>query len=260
MKILRLRLVAITIMASLCACNAQTSSKVENESTKIETTSSREIKVKDKEFQVFLDRFGSISPPINYKKLPGNLPLMTKEEAIRFLHKTKDDLYYIEQELGEDEMGNEILDETIEENIPGCDFKYQLNDSILILCTRERGKEDVGEPFGKIHIIRVYLNTFSMKGERIDKCIVGERFTYEDDWVSFVLLDKNTIRIYYYNDNDERQDEGSRSTVYYVNYIITNDGRFIEKNKSNIIYLKNYVNKYSTYQPKSDDPMNEYDY
>ena len=217
------------IMCSFASCYAQSSKKIE-----------------DKEFQVLLDRFRTVKPPLNYKKIVQPISSMTKEEAIRFFHKTEEDLYSIEIDYGYD---TDEISYYKEENTAGCDFKYQLNDSIYILCTREGGKLDTN---------KVYLSTFTLQGEIIDRCVVGEQFTYENDWISFVLLDKTHIRIFYYVDNFERKLEGFFSTVYYMNYEITDEGKFIKQNKSGITYLKDYVIKYSTYKPKSDDPMNDY--
>jgi hypothetical protein len=214
-----------------------------------------EKKVEDKTFQAFLDKFKTIKPPVNYKKLSEN-SLMTKEEAIRFLHKTEIDLVATIEEIGE----NGGIYTTKEEHTAGCDFKYLLNDSIYILCTREWSQENIGDPYGVINIARVYLNAFSMQGKRMNKCLVGEHFTYQADWVSFVLLDKNHIRVFYYMRDYTKKERGFLSTVYYVNYLITDDGSFIEQDKSDITYLKNFAIKYSTYKPQSDDPMNEYDF
>jgi len=238
MKTIKTILIVVTIF-SYSSCNSQS-----------------EKKVTDKSFQIFLDRFKTVTPPLNYKKLTTSVSSMTKEEAIRFLHKTEEDLVDTVQEIGEDE----VIYTTQEEHTAGCDFKYLLNDSVYILCTREGGQEDVGEPFGTIDISRVYLNTFTMQGKLENKCLVGEQFTYQADWVSFVLLDKKHIRIFYYADNDERKSEGFLSTVYYINYEITDEGNFIKKDKSDITYLKDNAIQYSTYKPKSDDPMNEYDF
>lgn len=88
-----------------------------------------EKKVTDKAFQVFLDKFRTFTPPLNYKKTPGNNPVMTKEEAIRFLHKTEEDLYSTEIDYGYD---TDEISYYEEEHTAGCDFKYRLNDSIYI--------------------------------------------------------------------------------------------------------------------------------
>ena len=178
MRTIRIML-AIAIASSFVSCYAQSSKKVE-----------------DKEFQTFLEKFRTIKPPLNYKKIKQRIFSMTKEEAIRFLHKTEDELYTIRTDFSYDT--DEITGYYKEEHTAGCSFKYQLNDSLYILCTREWTEEDVGEPFGIIEVTRVYLNVFSMQGERLNKCIVGEQFTRDNDWVSFVLLDKTHICIFYY--------------------------------------------------------------
>ena len=234
MRAIKLISVVIMIACSVTSCHAK-----------------GEKKVTDKEFQTFLDKFRTFDMPINYKKMSGGNK-MTKEEAIRFLHKTEADLVTIIKEVGE----NDVVDSYIEEHTAGCSFKYLLNDSIYILCTREWNQENVGS--WTIDVTKVYLNVFTMSGDRINKCLVGEQFTREEDWVSFVLLDKTHIRVFYYADNDTREKEGFLSTVHYVNYEITGDGKFVEKDKSDITWLKNWANKYSTYKPKSDDPMNAY--
>jgi hypothetical protein len=171
---------------------------------------------------------------------------MTKEEAIQFLQIQEDDLSQIKEEYNYDTEGVSYI---YEEYLPGCDFKYKLNDSIYILCIRESLHSDS---------TLVYLLSFTFNGREIDRWLVGEQFTLDGDWISFVLLDKNTARVYYYEDNEEKK--GFHSASYYVEYQITESGIFIKKNQSSIIYLKNTAIKYSTYKLKSDDPMNEYDF
>jgi hypothetical protein len=203
--------------------------------------------ITDNTFNVFLSKFKDIKPPLNYRKLKDN-SLMTKEEAIKFLQKTEKDLYDIEIDYNYD------TDEKTEyrvEKTAGCDFKYKLNDSIYILCTRE-------------HIVLtdtaiVYLNSFSLSGNRINKCIVGEKFTFENDYISFVLLDKYNIRVFYYAADWTRKNDGYFSSVYYVDYEITGDGHFIKKHQSNTIYLKKDIGYYA-YPFQPDDPMNKYDF
>ena len=231
-----LKFIIIAISCNVCACNAQS---IKN--------------VKDEEFNVLLNKFKTIRPPINYKKYFQPISDMTKEEAIRFFEKIEEDLYYVELEYGFD---TETVSYTKMENIPGTDFKYQLNDSILILCTREA---ILG---GKIDTILVILYSFSVDGKIIDKCIVGEQFTFSGDWVSFVLLDKHTIRVFHYERDTTREDEGYFTIVYYVEYQITDDGIFVEKHKSDPIYVTQLPRMYETFNPstKPDDPMNKYDF
>ena len=206
----------------------------------------------NKSFQVFLEKFETAPPPLVYKKIAKRIPKMTKEEAFRFLHKDEKDLIRIVEDMGE----GEVIESYIEESSPGCGFKYRLNDSILVLFTREGG----GMRTGIIDTSRVFLNTFTIDGELIKKCLVGEVFDSEFDWVTFALPSKNQISIFYYKSDYTRKDEGFRATVYHINYIITDDGQFIKKDKSDIIYLKDSAIRYNVYDPNSDDPMNEYDF
>jgi hypothetical protein len=143
---------------------------------------------------------------------------------------------------------------SIEEYVPGCMFKYQLNDSIYMLCTIEQSGILVEDS------IWVTLYSFTNDGIMIDECVVGGRFAFGAKCASCVLFDKNHVRVFYYNDDYTKEKEGYLATVYYVNYTVTASWKFIEKDKSDITYLKNYAIKYSTYKPKSDDPMNEYDF
>jgi hypothetical protein len=51
-------------------------------------------KVADKTFKTLLDRYITVNPPINYKRIEIDGKDMTKEEAIRFFHKTENDLIW----------------------------------------------------------------------------------------------------------------------------------------------------------------------
>ena len=231
MKIVKI-ILSVAIIFSFINCHAQ-----------------KEEKVTNKPFQVFLDKFKTIDPPINYKRLENRSKEMTKEEAITFLHKTQKDLVFIIEEMGEDDIMY-----TSEENyVPRCKFKYQLTDNIYMLCTLESSGASI------VDSSLVVLRSYTKGGGIIDKCVIGGQFAYNERIVSCVLYDKNHIRIFHYNDDYTRKDEGFFSTVYYINYIITDDGQFIRKDKSDITYLKDNAIQYSTYDPSmKDDPMNEY--
>jgi hypothetical protein len=233
MRAIKLISVVIMIACSATLCHAQ-----------------GEMNVMDKTFQTFLDRFRTVMPPLNFKKYGIKSQDMTEEEAIKFLNLTKSELYPILREVGEDDEVNYYK----EENIPGCKFKYVLNDNVYVLCV-------VSAILGtNQNTIFATLYTFSHSGEIIDKCLVSKTYTEGDGEKAFdfVLLDKTHVRMFYYADNDIRKKEGFLSTVYSVNYEITGDGKFVEKDKSDITWLKNWANKYSTYKPQSDDPMNAY--
>jgi hypothetical protein len=203
--------------------------------------------VTDDSFNIFLSKFKDVKPPFNYKKLAKS-SLMTKKEAIKFLQKTENDLYDIEIHYNHD------TDEKTEykiEKTAGCSFKYKLNDSIYILCTREY--------VALTDTVLVYLNSFSLNGNRMNMCIVGEKFTFENDYISFVLLNKYNVRVFYYARNYTRKNDGYHSSVYYVDYEITGDGHFIKKHQSNTIYLKKDIGYYA-YPFQPDDPMKKYDF
>lgn len=240
MKQIRFILV-VTLLCNIFSCQAQEKKKVT-----------------DKTFQTFLDKFKPIHLPLNYKKNNISCTEMTGREAILFLNKKESDLQITRTVVGEDETGKEVIDEEKEDNTPCCDFQYQLDDSIIILCTRE------GISGGEKDTALVVLNSFSLQGKLIDRGIVGGAAYYYELPVfknnsNFILFDKNNIRVFYYDENTAC--EGFQSTVYYINYEITSEGKFVKKNKSEITYLKNPADFYFKYDPKlDDDPMNEYDF
>ena len=231
MKTIRFILISTIICCSVVSCYAK-----------------GEKKVTDKTFQTFLGKFRNITPPLNYKKVGTWGKDMTEEEAIKFLHKKEADIYCVLKELGEDDKWYK----TIEKNMPGCKFKYALNDSVYVLCILESvlGTDN--------NTTFVFLYSFTHNGEIIDKYLVCKEYASEEDLVSFVLLDKTHVRVFYYNHNDTHKQEGYRSTVYYVNYEITNVGNFTMKDKSDILWLKEMPTLYDIYNPNSDDPMNKY--
>ena len=235
MKTVKIILIVVTIFSNI-GCNAQNKSNVTN-----------------KEFQSLLDKYVVINPPVNYKRIEnlGNITKdMTEQEAILFFDKTEDDLVWIVEDIGEDD----VIYTSIEEYVPGCIFKYKLNDSIYMLCTIEQSGISIEDS------TCVILYSFTKEGIMVDKCVVSGEFDHNQKIASFVLLDKSHIEIFYYNDDYTRKEDGYFSTVYRVDYSINKDGKFIEMDKSDIIFLKDLAIQYSTYKPKSDDPMNKYDF
>ncbi|MCL2651627.1 MAG: hypothetical protein FWD60_11475 [Candidatus Azobacteroides sp.] len=232
MKKIKMILIVATLVC-YSSCNAQNKNKVANT-----------------DFQSLLNKYVTINPPINYKRIENLSKDMTKQEAIQFFHKTENDLVWNVEEIGEDD----VIYTSKEDYVPGCKFKYKLNDSIYMLCTLEQSGEAIEDSTW------VALYSFTKEGIMIDRYMIGGEFSYNTKCVSFVLLDKNHVRVFYYNRDYTRKDEGYFSTVYYINYEITDKGNFIKKDKSDITYLKDTAIQYSTYKPKSDDPMNEYDF
>lgn len=230
----------IALMCNVFSCDAQ-----------------RKKKITDNTFQIFLDKFKTADLPLNHKKNNFLCIEATQKEAILFLQKKESDLLTIRTVLGESEKGNEVIDNEKEENFPCCDFKYQLNDSILILCTRE------GVYGGEKDTTLIFLNSFTMLGKLIDRCVVGGSIYYYESPIfennsDFILFDKSAIRVFYYDKNYSKKGVGLFTTFYYVNYEITSKGKFIKKSMSDITYLNQHADFYYKYNPKSDDPMNKY--
>ncbi|MDR1743179.1 MAG: hypothetical protein LBR48_05085 [Dysgonamonadaceae bacterium] len=205
----------------------------------------------DKSYQKFVDKFADVSVPVNFKKMKLSGVDMTIEEATRFMGKSEKDLHYEVYLPYITEDGKEGEDTEMEENLPGCVFKYNLNDSINILCTVELKQGDTDTTF-------VALNSFSLNGQLIDRCAIVKEIANIQDCSSFILLDKTHLRIFYYKENSEQTEGTCNSTCFYKNYEITNTGKFIEKDKSDIMCLKKSASSYCSYNKDSDDPMNEY--
>ncbi|MDR2868136.1 MAG: hypothetical protein LBV46_01170 [Bacteroidales bacterium] len=237
MKIIKLILISV-MMCNLVACHAQKEKKAEN-----------------KELQIFLDKFSDVTPPLNYKKMKHKMGDVTKKEAIQFLQKKESELYYNELEFG---LETEDVSYTKQENLPGYDFKYLLNDSMYVLCTRE------AKLGGEIDTIISCLYSFTSNGKIIDKCIIAGWYSeneYIDSQFSCIFLNRNVFRVYFYEMNNETKEKDFLSTVYYIEYQIAEDGIISTKYQSGVAYLKKYPDFYRDYDPKmQDDPMNDYDF
>jgi hypothetical protein len=238
MKILRIILIMATLFSCI-NCNAKSGGKVT-----------------DKTFQAFLDKFKIINPPFIYKKVKHTMGDLTTVEAMKFLQKKESDLYYMEMEFG---LETEEISYTKAANYPGFDFKYQLNDSVYIVCTREAVLGN------SIDTIMSCMYSFNLNGEIIDKGIIINGWYSESNYIgtqfSSVFLNKNIFRVYYYNVDDTKKDEGFQTSSYYVEYMINESGAFTFTDKSDIMYLKKNPDFYSEYDPNNkDDPMNEYNF
>jgi len=232
-------LIATAICSFMGACTAQNAKKTEN-----------------KDFQVLLNKFSDVQPPFVYKRIKHNLGYMTKQEAIQFFHKQERDLYRMEEDYNYDTDERSYYEV---DNLPVYDFKYLLNDSIYMLGTSE------GIYGTSIDSSVVCLYSFTLLGQMIDKRVIGGRFQNGDDIdtrSSFVLLNKNNIRVYYYELINEQDliNENLLTSVYYIDYQILGNGTIIQKDKSETSYLNLYPDFYWKYNLNSDDPMNEYDF
>ena len=174
-----------------------------------------------KDFLSFLNKFQTVNPPFNYKQLKGKREKLTKEQAMQYLQKKDTDLYCMVMEFG---LETEDVSYSKEENIPSFDFKYILNDSIYMLCTREAilGNE--------IDTIMSCLYSFDINGKIIDKNIIAGWHSESNlviTCISCIFLDKNLFRVYFYEINDDTKKEKEFfSTVYFIEYQITENGSF----------------------------------
>ncbi len=159
---------------------------------------------------------------------------MTSEDAIFFLNKQKSDLYYTIQDF---DFDTESVSYVQVPTFPLYQFKYIGHKYIIIGYSEEKSPDN--------DTSLVFISTFSLEGKIIDKCIVGDKFTREDDWMSFVLLDEHKFRVYYYEFNKEytlksltENQHILPTIVYYIDYLIDENGRFIKGEHSPSQYLK----------------------
>jgi len=209
-----------------------------------------------KDFRSFLNKFQTVTLPFHHKKMEHKWEDLTKEDALKFLQKKEDDLYYMEMSFGYD---TEEISYTKRTNLPGFDFKFPVNDSVYIVCVKEAF---LG---GAIDTIMSRLYSFTPDGKIIDQGVVVAGSFVEGGAIttalfSCVFLNKNQFRVYFYEMIDEERSDGFLSSVHYVEYLITDCGRFIEKYKSEVAYLNKFPAFYREYDPNSDDPMNKYEF
>jgi len=222
--------------------------------------------IQDKDFAKLVEKFPAEKFPINTKKakkifnVGSDKSNITKEEAIKFLNRTEESMYYFFELYDYDEdivKGYEKL-----ECIPGTVCKYYTK-NFIALATIE----------GKINTdtTLIYLYTFNYEGKIIDTSVIGEKFTREDDWVGSIIEDARHFKVFWYSTNFDNYVE--RDGAYYVidenqpqTVVEISDYQIDEYGKINLVktypkqYLKDEVIYYRTYRKNSDDPMNEYDF
>ncbi|GAB6013489.1 hypothetical protein [Viscerimonas tarda] len=220
--------------------------------------------IQDKEFEKFVGKFSIQKFPINTKRIKKTFNVdndksnITKEEAIKFLNRTDESMNY-SFELYDYEEGI-VQGYKKMECIPGVLCKYNTN-NFMCLLTLE----------GKINsnTTLIYLYTFDYKGKMINKCIIGEQFTMEDDWVSCIIENEQHFKVFWYStnfDNYTNKDgtlylidkEKPLSKVIIEDYEILENGIIQKKQVKGPIYLKGSIVDYKFFHKDSDDPMNKY--
>lgn len=222
-------------------------------------------KSNDKNFNSLLDLFIDANFPLNYKKeleavgKSIKLKRIQKLYAMKYLKMGEDELFVNSVKYNYDTDEKTILKE---ENFPVAHFKYS-TDSFIALIYRAAGKGYSNDS------TKVYLQTLDKNGKYIDKAIIGEQFTRENDWMSSVFLDKTHFKVFKYevnwdnvqikNNNYSIKDKDASKTIVLVtDYEIENDGRIRKIKEYPKQYLVNDILEYKKYNPDTDDIMNQY--
>jgi len=222
-------------------------------------------KSNDKNFNSLLDLFIDANFPLNYKKELDAVGKSIKLKRIPKLYAMK----YLK--MGEDELFvnsvkyNYDTDEKIlikEENFPVAHFKYS-TDSFIALIYRAAGKGYTNDS------TKVYLQILDKNGKYIDKVVIGEQFTRENDWMSSVFLDKTHFKVFKYEINWDnvqiknniysiKDKDAPKTIVIVTDYEIENNGRIIKIKEYPKQYMVNDILEYKKYNPDTDDIMNKY--
>lgn len=216
-------------------------------------------------FNNFLNLFIDVKTPFNYKKeltkvRSGSVKLLDipEKEAILFLDMKENDLYKTNM------LYNYDTDErTFEKvkNLPVAHLKFPSNNFWVIIYRMNKGSDD--------DTTLVYLRTIDLNGKSIDKMILGEQFTKENDWMSFVFLDQNHFKVFKYEVNWANfQKKGQyyyiidkdspQTTVVVTDFHIDENGKIKKVKEYPKQFLKNEIFNYRKYDPDTDDIMNQY--
>jgi hypothetical protein len=218
----------------------------------------------DLKYKKFLELFIETKLPFNYKKELNRvfnesvtLKDIPEKEAMLYLDMQESELYKT-RILYNYDTDTKTIEKEID--LPVAHLKILENNYNAIIYRINTGHED--------DTTLVYLKTMDYNGRSINKIIVGERFTREDDWMSFICSDQKNIKVFKYevNWNNFKKEgqsyqiidkEGSRTTVIITDYQIDENGK-INKTQEYVQILKNDINDYKKYNPNTDDIMNQY--
>ena len=223
----------------------------------------------DNEFAKFLNKITKAETPIKYK-VKGNYQelnhsyVVLLEEAKKYLGYSTQDYYITEYDY---DMDEDIISNIRQvENPPFADNKIIREKYIILIYHRYSNSGNIIECDTLVKI----LSTFTESGTLIDKIAIQGHNTREEDWKDVVFLENNVLRIFDYKPNLENYnikggiyyiiDEEQPRTVVEINdYQIDKNGKIVHIKTHPQKYLKEFVDFYRSYQPNSDDPMNEYD-
>jgi hypothetical protein len=222
-------------------------------------------KTNDKDFNSLLNLFVEANLPLNYKKELENvgksikLKRIQKLDAMKYLKMGEDELFVNNVEYNYDTDEKTILKE---ENFPVAHLKYA-TDAFIVLIYRAAGKGYNDDS------TKVYLQTLDKNGNYIDKVVIGERFTRENDWMSSVFLDTTHFKVFKYEVNWGNvqiknniysiiDKDAPKTVVIVTDYEIENNGNIRKIKQYSKQYLISDILEYKKYDPNSDDIMNQY--
>ena len=210
-------------------------------------------------FEEFIASTKEIDVPISYKmgKLPKivNEPSVdinkkiTKQEAFTYFDLTENDADY--------DYDNDIQYDNWIDILPYINGKISTDNYVVMIYNLD-----------KLDTSFMALTTFMYSGEPIDRIEIRSQYTREEDWKDFIFLENKVLRIFDYKPNWENFDtkkyiidEKQPLTVVEINdYQIDKNGKIVHIKTHPQKYLKEFVDFYRSYQPNSDDPMNEYEF
>ena len=215
-------------------------------------------------FQELIDLFPEQKLPSKYKagEIDDSINSINKKDAINYLHLTEDELKMNDYDYNHDE---EIQYDNWVDVLPGALGKISNKKYVALIFALLKN------PAYGLETYKTLLTTFTYDGEVIDSIVVRSQYTREEDWRDVVFLENDVLRIFDYAPNFENYNV--ESGIYYIidkeqpqtvveirDYQIDEDGQINMIKEHPKRYLKEFVSFYRSYQPNSDDPMNEYDW
>jgi hypothetical protein len=229
-----------------------------------------QIKIKDKNFAEFINKISEEKIPAKCKTTGMSNCFRDKsaykislEEAEKYLGYSNEDYYITKYDYDMDE--DKISNIRRIEHAPFADRKILQKNYAGLLYYRS-----CSQYVDECDTVVEILNTYTLKGEIIDKITIQGHYTNEFDWIDFIFLSNNTFKIFNYKPNMENynvehgiyyiiDEKKAQTTVEIKDYRIDENGKIDLVKTYPKEYLKNDVIFYKNYHEDSDDPMNRYD-
>ncbi|MGB9763679.1 MAG: hypothetical protein ACPLW7_06830 [Minisyncoccia bacterium] len=215
------------------------------------------------DFSKFLKLFYEVKIPFNYKKELykidiGNLKLneIPKNEAIYYLGFKENELYKNTIIYNYDTDEKKVINEL---NLPIAHLKYAYNGFYALIYRENKGLYNDS--------CLVNLAIFNKEGSLIDRMVIGEQFTRENDWMSSIFIAENYFKVFKYEVNWSNvvidgkiykiiDEKSPKTTVTVEEYEISINGKIQKKKEFLKKYLMNDISDYKKYNPGNDDIMN----